>query len=198
MKRDAPATHRNREPILAVLRQWLPDAGTVLEVGCGTGQHAAFFAGAFPGLRWHPTDFDPAAVASTRAWRAEAALPNLAEPAWIDASAPDWPLDAADVVFSANVVHISPPAVLDGLVGGAGRRLPAGGLLVLYGPFNIGGAFTSPSNERFDGWLKSLDPTYGVRDLERVDELAGAAGLQREAKVEMPANNFTLVFRKAA
>jgi len=198
LKRDAPATHRNREAIAAVLSQWLPPTGTVLEVGCGTGQHAVHFAASFPGLQWFPTDYSPDALASAEAWRADSNLPNLHPPQPIDAAASDWPLDAADVVFSANVVHISPPAVLPGLVGGAATRLSVGGLLVLYGPFNVGGRFTAPSNERFEGWLKSLDPTYGIRDLEAVDDFAAAGGLVREAKVDMPANNFTLVYRKAA
>lgn len=198
MKQDSPATHRNRAPILSVLRQHFPSEGRVLEVGCGTGQHAAWFAGQLPDLRWQPTDIDPAALASAAAWAAEAAVSNVEPGVLLDASGDEWPEGPFDAAFSANVIHISPPEVTPGLLGGVGRSLREGGVFVLYGPFKVDGDFTSESNARFQQWLLSLDPSYGVRDMEEVTGLAGQAGLELDTLVAMPANNFCLVFRKQA
>ena len=165
MKLDAPATQRNRTPILRVLEEHFPTEGRVLEVGCGSGQHAAFFAAHFSDLTWHPTDLDPGALASARAWAAEGGLTNVAEGLVLDASGEDWPEGPFDAAFSANVIHISPPEVTPGLLRGVGRSLREGGVFVLYGPFKIEGDFTSESNARFEQWLLARDPSYGVRFL---------------------------------
>lgn len=202
-RQHAPATERNRAPILAVLARVLPPRGVVLEVASGTGQHAVAFAAALPGVTWQPSDGDPAALDSIRAWAAEAALPNLAEPLHLDAAAPqDWPLARADAVVCINMIHIAPWDACRGLMRGAGRALAGrapdgGGVLVLYGPYRRDGAHTAPSNAAFDDWLKARDPRYGVRDLEAVTAEAAAHGLSLEEIVDMPANNFTLVFRRS-
>lgn len=192
--RYAPATARNRGPLEAVLRAHLPARGLVLEVGSGTGEHAAYFAPRFTGLSFQPTDVDldnhPSITAHTRA------LPNVAPPQRLDASAWPWPIECADVVLAFNVIHISPPEVLSGLMRGTGELLPAGGLLLTYGPYRIGGEHTAPSNERFESWLKSLNPRFGVRDMEDVVAQANANGLDLREQRPMPANNFTLVFEK--
>lgn len=196
-RQHAPAAERNSAPILAVLRRVLPPAGVVLEVASGTGQHAVAFAGELPGVTWQPTDGDPAALDSIRAWAAQAALPNLAAPLPLDAAAPEgWPLARADALVCINMIHIAPWEACQGLMRGAGRLLPAGGPLVLYGPYRRDGAHTAPSNAEFEAWLKARDRRFGVRDLEAVTAEAAVHGLALEDVVAMPANNFTVVFRR--
>jgi hypothetical protein len=193
-----PATARNRGPILDVLRRVLPEAGTVLEVASGSGEHAAFFARALPGLRWLPSDPDPAHGASIDAWRRHEGLPNLLPPLRLDVREHPWPVAHADAVYCANLIHIAPWAACLGLFDGAARVLPAGAPLVLYGPFRVGGAHTAPSNEAFDASLRARDPAWGVRDLEDVTAAAAAAGFRHEATVPMPANNQTVIWRRLA
>ncbi|NOG72747.1 DUF938 domain-containing protein [Roseicella sp. DB1501] len=195
-RRHAPATQRNRDPILAVLRHALPAAGLVLEVSSGSGEHAVHFAAALPGLTWQPSDPDPAARASIAAWAAEARLPNLRPPLALDAAAEQWPIDRADAVVCINMIHIAPWAAGLGLLRGAARRLPSGGPLILYGPYRQGGRHTAPSNAAFDAGLRAQDPAWGVRDLEAVAEAAAVAGFGAPEVVAMPANNLTLVFRR--
>ena len=196
MKRHAPAAERNRAPIAAVLSELLPSSGTILEVASGTGEHSAWFAASFPALRWQPSDPDPDALASIAAWRAEAGLDNLLEPVPLDASAGAWPVGPVDAMLCVNMVHISPWAATAGLMRGAGRLLPPGGPLILYGPYRRAGVPTAPSNEAFDRSLKSRDPRWGLRDLEAVAAEAAANGLAFERVFEMPANNIIAVFRR--
>jgi SAM-dependent methyltransferase len=192
--RTSPATARNRDPILEVLRPRLPHHGLVLEVASGAGEHAVHMARALPGLDWRPTDPDPVALESIAAWRDAAGLANLLAPLRLDAAAPDsWPVEAADAMVCINMVHISPWAATEGLMAGAARVLPPGGLLYLYGPYREDGR-TAPSNEAFDLDLKARNPAWGVRDLEAVRDLADGCGLVLEARIEMPANNLSLVF----
>ena len=195
-RRFAPATERNRDPILALLRRVLPAAGTVLEIASGTGEHAVYFSRHLPYLNWQPTDPDAAARASIVAWSAEAGLANLAVPLALDAAQPNWPVDRADAVLAVNMVHISPWAATVGLLSGAARVLPAGAPLVLYGPYKRAGWHTAASNETFDQNLRRQNAAWGVRDLERVVETADAAGFGPAEIVQMPANNLGLVFRR--
>ncbi|MFT3768778.1 MAG: DUF938 domain-containing protein [Minicystis sp.] len=198
MKRYAPATLRNREPILEVLRPLLRPGARVLEIAAGSGEHAVFFAGHMPEVIWQPSDLDPEALASIEAHRAEAALPNLRAPIPIDASRGDLGDAAFDLIFSANMIHIAPWAACEGLIRGAGRALPPGGTLFLYGPFRIAGEPFAPSNAAFDESLRDRNPAWGVRDLDAVTALAEAAGFTRAAVVPMPANNHSLVFQRIA
>lgn len=193
-RRHAPATDRNRDAILEVLRANLPAAGTVLEIASGTGQHAVHFAAGLPGLTWQPSDPDPGLRASIAAWRAEASLPNLREPLALDAAAADWPVERADGVICVNMIHIAPWAAALGLFAGAARILPVGAPLLLYGPFRRGGRHTAPSNAAFDADLKARNPTWGVRDLEEVERAAAEFTLAET--VAMPANNLTVVLRR--
>jgi hypothetical protein len=195
-RRFAPATERNRQPILEVLQRTLPDAGTVLEIASGTGEHAIFFAPCFPHLTWQPSDLDAAARASIVAWTEGAGAANIRPPLTLDASADAWPIDQADAMVSINMIHIAPWAAALGLFKGAARLLPAGAPLFLYGPFKEGGAHTAPSNESFDANLRRQNAAWGVRDLETVIEAAGSAGLDFAERVAMPANNLSLVFRR--
>jgi SAM-dependent methyltransferase len=196
VRQCAPAAERNREPIAAVLREVLPERGTVLEVASGTGQHAAYFASLFPDLLWQPSDPDPDAMDSIRAWRLEAGPGNLLEPVELDAAAPVWPVERAEAILCVNMVHISPWAATQGLLRGAGRVLAAGAPLILYGPYRRAGVPTAPSNEAFDASLRARNPQWGLRELETVAAEAEANGLSFERLFEMPANNVTAVFRK--
>jgi hypothetical protein len=192
---DYPATRRNREPILEVLREVLPATGTVLEVASGSGQHVAFFAEALSDtLRWQPTDLDEAVFPSIAAWTEH--LPNVAVPARLDATTNTWPLEACDAVICANMIHIAPWEACLGLLDGVSRRLRVGGPLCLYGPFKREFSHTAPSNEAFDRSLKARDPSWGVRDLEFVEKEAKSRGLDLDRVFEMPANNLTVVFRR--
>jgi hypothetical protein len=196
MKRHAPATDRNREPIAAVLTEELPKTGLVLEVASGTGEHAVHFARTFPDLRWQPSDPDPEARASIKAWREEAALPNLLPPLALDSADADWPVERADAVICINMVHISPVAATEGLLAGAALLLEPGAPLVLYGPYFESAVETAPSNLAFDLDLRSRNPGWGLRSVEWLDELAERVGFRRTRRVPMPAHNLTLAYRK--
>lgn len=194
MKRSAPATLRNREPILAVLRDWLPATGRVLEIAAGTGEHALFFAEAFPDLHWQPTDPDPEARASIAAWREEEGTPNLAAPLPLDVMTPDWPVESADAILAINLVHISPPAASTGLLDGAARLLRPGAPLILYGPWRVTGEPLASSNLAFEQALKERDPSFGLRNLQAFAADAAARGLRLAERRTMPANNLMLRF----
>ena len=202
---DAPAFHRNHEPLWAALEKHLAGrSGDVVEVGSGTGQHVVHFARHTPDLVWWPSDLNQRHVKSIEAWRVHSGLPNIRAPLRIDLSDPDWcpemksgtgPTNLA-AVFCANVIHIAPWAVAEGLFAGAGRYLRADGKLFLYGPFKRDGAHTAPSNEAFDQWLKQRDQAFGVRDLGDVMRVAEDNGFTFRETVEMPANNLSVVFVK--
>jgi SAM-dependent methyltransferase len=196
MKRSAPAALRNREPILEVLRQVLPASGLVLEVASGTGQHVVHFARALPALEWQPTDQSEAALASIEAWREEAGLSNVRPPLQLDVTETHWPVERAEAVISINLIHIAPWSACLGLLAGAGRILPPGGPLVLYGPYFREGVETAPSNLAFDAGLRAQDPAWGLRSLEEVAQAARSHGLSLERVVELPANNLAVVFRR--
>jgi hypothetical protein len=196
-KQHAPATLRNREPIADVLTRELPASGKVLEIAAGTGEHAVFFAEAFPALAWQPTDPSAEALASIAAYRAEYAGSNLAAPLLLDAAAPDsWPLAEAAAILCINMVHISPWEATLGLFRGAARLLGSnGGPLILYGPYLEQGVETAPSNLEFDASLKARNPLWGLREAEAVDVVAGQHSLARTARYALPANNIMLVYR---
>jgi len=196
--RTSPATARNRQPILDVLRPRLADGARVLEVASGAGEHAVFLAGAMPGVGWQPTDRDAEALASIAAWRAFAGLENLAAPLRLDAAdASSWPPGPFEAVVCINMVHISPWAATEGLMAGTGRVLTPGGRLFLYGPYLEAEVATAPSNLAFDESLKSRDPAWGLRDLAAVTALAASCRLGLTERIAMPANNLIVVFEKA-
>lgn len=192
----APATARNRAPILAVLSRILPATGLVLEISSGSGEHAAFFAAALPHLNWQPTDLDTQAISSIAAHRAEAGLANLLHPARLDASSGDWPITHTDAIVCINMIHIAPWAACVGLMAGAARTLRARGMLYLYGPFMENGVHTADSNRRFDVDLRMRNPDWGVRNLDDVVSLAADHGLRHIETTVMPANNRSVVFSK--
>jgi SAM-dependent methyltransferase len=193
--RHAPATTRNREPILAVLRDTLPPSGLILEIASGTGEHVRFFAEALPALDWQPSDPDPDALASIAAW--SEGVPNIRPPLQLDASSPDWPIKRADAILCINMVHISPWAAAEGLFAGAARLLVPDAPLYLYGPYRRADVPTAPSNEAFDLSLKSRNPEWGLRRLEDVTALAERCGFRFDLLAEMPANNVSVVFRRS-
>lgn len=191
---QSPAAARNRQPILEVLRQVLPERARVLELASGSGEHALAFATAMPGWQWQPSDPTDEALASIAAWREAAALPNLSAPLRLDATDPDaWPQGPFDAVVTINLLHISPWAVAEALMARAGERLVPGGALYLYGPYRRGGEHTAASNAAFDADLRRRDPRWGVRDLEAVASEAERHGLALQRVVEMPANNLSVV-----
>jgi len=194
-KRHAPATLRNREVIAAVLADWLPAAGTVLEVASGSGEHVVHFAAAFPALHWQPSDPDPAGLVSIAAWSADAGLANIAAPLALDAAAVDWPIDHADAILCINMVHISPWSATLGLLAGAARLLAPGAPLILYGPYIEPDVPTAEGNLAFDASLRARDPMWGLRYLDAVKAAAAASGLTFTERRAVPANNLMLLFR---
>ena len=195
-RRHAPATLRNRDPILAILRRVLPRAGVVLEIGSGSGEHAAYFAAALAPLRWQPSDANDRDFASVADWAREHGATTVEPPLVLDAEAASWPVAHAAALFSANVIHIAPWTVALGMLRGAGRVLPPGAPLVLYGPFKHDGRHTAPSNAAFDAELRRRDRDWGIRDVAEVTQAAAACRLGLDEVVEMPANNLILVLRR--
>jgi SAM-dependent methyltransferase len=193
-----PHVARNREPILDVLRRVLPPRGLVLEIASGSGEHAAYFAKELPALVWQPSDPDPQALGSIAAHREAAEAPNLLAPLRLDVTSAHWPLEHADAAMCNNMIHISPWTASEGLMAGAGRILPAGGILYLYGPYKINGRHTAPSNAAFDADLRARNPEWGIRDLDEVTALAGRHNLALVETVRMPANNLSVIFRHQA
>jgi len=193
----APATARNRAPILDVLRCYLPSRGLVLEVASGSGEHTAHFAqSSGPDLIFQPSDPDPIARASIDAWTIALKLGNVRPAIALDATSERWPIAYADIVLCINMIHIAPWTAAAGLMRGAASALPTSGALFFYGPFRRGGRHTAPSNEAFDRDLRTRDPAWGVRDLEVVVELAEAHGFAKPVVAEMPANNLSLTFQR--
>lgn len=180
-----------------MLADWLPVSGLVLEVASGSGEHAAYFAERFPHLDWQATDPDPAAINSIEAWRADRGLPNLREPVILDATAASWPVSSAEAVLNINMVHISPWEAALGLLDGAAHVLPAGGPLILYGPWLAEGVETAPSNLAFDADLKRRNPDWGLRKIEPFAAEAKARGFALADRRAMPANNLMILFLRA-
>jgi SAM-dependent methyltransferase len=190
------ACERNREPILAVLRDFFADRRRVLEIGSGTGQHAVHFAAALPQLVWQASDRAENLPGIGR-WLAEAALPNTPAPLPLDAAAGPWPAARFDAVFSANTLHIMSWPEVEACFAALPAATEPGAKLAIYGPFNVGGAFTSESNAAFDAALKARSPAMGLRDVAAVDALAAAAGFALQADLAMPANNRLRLWRRA-
>jgi cyclopropane fatty-acyl-phospholipid synthase-like methyltransferase len=191
----APSCERNRAPILHVLRTRFEDRRQVLEIGSGTGQHAVHFAAAMPWLRWQCSE-RAQHLPGIAQWLDAAALPNTPSPIELDVAAGPWPRTRFDAAFTANTLHIMGWSEVEALFAGLDGALAENATLVVYGPFNIDGVATSDSNREFDGWLKARDPRAGVRDLDAVDALARAIGLERAAMIEMPAHNLTVVWQR--
>ncbi len=200
----AATYYRNCPPIIAELSPWLRGrTGKVLEIGAGSGQHAAAFALAFPGLEWYPSDPDECHRASVTAWAREWRAPER-DVLDIDAAF-DWASDAAvrglgplSVVYSGNVIHISPPTVMAGIIRGAGATLAPAGLLIFYGPFAEHGVHTGSGNATFDERLRADNPDWGLRDITELDRLADQQGLARVGLIAMPANNRLVIYRRSA
>lgn len=196
-RRHSPAAERNGPPLLAQLQRLLPPAGLMLEIASGTGQHAAFLSEGLPGWQWQPSDFDAAALPSIAAWCQ--GLPRVRPPITLDVLADDWAGAPApvDAVFCANMIHIAPWACTAGLMRGATRHLAPGGVLLTYGPYLVDGEPTAPSNLAFDADLRARNPAWGLRRLADVAAEAAAAGLALHERVDMPANNLLLAWRRA-
>jgi len=193
MKQFSPSCERNKDFILLVLQEVLPAAGTVLEIGSGTGQHAAYFSARLARLVWQPTDL-PENFPSIRAWAEEAGPPNLCAPLELDllASVDRWPVTSAAAIVCINTVHIVAWKGVENLFAGAGRVLARGGVMVVYGAYRYATRPLEPSNESFDQWLKARDPASGVRDYEAVNVLAQQHGLVLAGDRAMPGNNRTI------
>jgi SAM-dependent methyltransferase len=205
----APAVERNREPILAVLKQVLPPTGLVLEIASGTGEHAAFFAPQLSPRYWQPSDISPEALASIRAWQQQTPCSRLLPPIPLEVSQ-NWAAAiqteleqvcrrgaaALSAIVNINMVHISPWSATLGLMAGAEQLLPPGGVLYLYGPYRQTGVPTAPSNEAFDEMLRERNPAWGLRNLQAVIDIASRHGIQHRETLPMPANNLSVVFER--
>jgi hypothetical protein len=195
-RRFAPATLRNRDPILDLLRTTLPSSGVVLEVASGSGEHIMYFARQLPNLAWQPSDPSPAARASIAAWGADERLTNVRPPINLDAACDPWPVDHADAIICINMIHISPWEATEGLMRAAGQLLKRDSPLFLYGPFRRPGRPLELGNHNFDLDLQARDPGWGLRNLDDVIGCAAGQALGFERLVEMPANNLSVIFRK--
>jgi cyclopropane fatty-acyl-phospholipid synthase-like methyltransferase len=195
MKQYSEACEQNRAPILGILENEFAEAHHVLEIGSGTGQHAVYFSRHLPHLLWQTSDLEEH-HASIRAWLAEAGLANARPPLALNVSSEEWPATRFDCVFSANTTHIMSWSAVESMFTGIGKQLSPQGRFCLYGPFNYCNRYTSPSNQRFDLWLKSRDINSGLRNFEDLDELAGTHGLILRSDHQMPANNRLLVWEK--
>jgi SAM-dependent methyltransferase len=213
-RQSSLAAERNRQPILEVLQRVLPPSGRALEIASGSGQHVSWFARHLLTWSWQPTDHAAASLPSIAAWSVlgagdvaespaaahatEGPLPNVLPPLQLDVCAAEWPVDGAfDAITCANMLHASPPATLPGLMRGVGRHLAPGGLLLTYGPYVLDDEPLTPSNVEFDAWLRTRDPSWGIRRLADVVAHAGDAGLHLRERISMPANNLMLVFERS-
>jgi len=196
----SPSSRRNGPHILKILKKVLPREGTVLEVAAGSGEHTVMFAPEFPNLEWLPSDPAANKLESIRAWMKTKPSGNILPPIALDAADLEWPVENRDhsiaAVICINMIHIAPWDAGKGLLAAAGRILPNGGVLYLYGPYKKGGKFTAPSNKAFDETLKRKNPAWGLRDIGVVEAEAGKHGLKLLDVIDMPANNFSLVFQK--
>lgn len=196
LKFSSPSALRNRDPIWNVLQKVLPENGTMLEIASGSGEHAIHYAARLPNLIWQPSDPSDKARASIKAWSDEEGFENLLPPLDIDVTSETWPIDHADAMLAINMVHISPWAATVGLMKGAGRLLPSGGSLTLYGPYRQEGREFVESNVEFDVWLRNQNSDWGIRQLEDVASLAKQSGLSLSSVVDMPANNLCVIFKR--
>jgi hypothetical protein len=201
-RKFAPATQRNREPILELLLQILPQHGTILEIASGTGEHATFFSYHLAPRQWLPSDPNPELRASISAWTEFFPCEAMQPPLDLDASSPIWPVEKEIIpqppisaIVNINMIHISPWSSCLGLMAGAGRILPPGGILYLYGPYKQNGEHTAPSNADFDESLQAQNPDWGVRNLEDVIAAAAVKNLTLQETHVMPANNLSLIFK---
>ncbi len=195
MKKTWPAALRNAEPIASELKRIVPASSMVLEIASGTGQHAAHFTKVMPTIHWQPTEFDETVLESIEEWQIESGSEHFKKPLRLDVCESPWPIESADFVFCANMIHIAPWDCCRGLLRGAAEVLSAGGALLLYGPFFVDGVDTAPSNTAFDDSLRSRSPEWGIRQLEEIEAAARVHKLSLEERVSMPANNSLLVFR---
>ena len=200
VKQYAPATERNREPILKVLSEVLFQNSKVLEIASGTGEHAVYFASKLPSCQWIPSDINPESRSSITAWKNDSAIDNLSLPLSIDVTQDNWQSAVAkqqiNSIVNINMIHIAPWQACLGLMKGAGQILPPSGILYLYGPYKRDGEHTAVSNANFDRSLRDRNPQWGVRDLEQVIEVAANADLKLQQVIEMPANNLSVIFSR--
>ena len=194
-RQHAPATVRNRDFILDVLRDVLPMTGVILEIASGSGEHVVHFARNFPSLVFQPSDPEPDALLRVAAWVKAANVTNVRPPIVLDASHSSWPISSADGIICISMVHISLWEATLGLIRGAAAILPPGSPFYLYGPYKRQGFTTVPSNEAFDRNLRDRNPTWGLRDLEAVVAIAQSVGFSVPTVTQMPANNLSVVFR---
>jgi hypothetical protein len=199
LRQYAPATERNRQAILEVLQKFLPETGNILEISSGTGEHAVFFAPHLAPRRWFPSDCNPIALDSIRAWCDYYPSPNLDRPLLIDVHQAIWPVETENIPINAivniNMIHIASWSACLALMTGASRILSPRGILYLYGPYKQKGQHTAISNETFDASLRAQNPAWGVRNLEDVVQVASDCGLQLLEVIPMPANNLSLVWQ---
>ena len=199
LRKTSISATRNATHIQQILKKTLPNYGSVLEIGSGTGQHSVVFADALPTLKWIPSDANSSNFDSINGWR-QLAINNIPDaPRLIDASNSNWFLDVNDSITAIvviNVIHISPWSVTRGILKGAQKILPRGGILYFYGPFIQDNIITAHSNLAFDNYLKTENSSWGLRNLGEIEPLAIEHGLGLEQVIQMPANNLSVIFKK--
>jgi hypothetical protein len=191
-----PPSERNKAPILDVLARVLPKRGVVLEIASGTGQHVVHFAKALPALTWQPSDPDAELRESIALRVREERLANVNAPIELDVTRRPWPLKSADAIVCINMIHVAPWSATRALFESSKALLPAGHVLFLYGPYRRSGRHSSKNDEQFDADLRAQNPDWGIRDLEAVRETAASSGFVLAEIVDMPANNFSLIFKR--
>ena len=184
----APATHRNREPIWNIISPYLSNAQSILEIASGTGEHAEYMAPKIPQIQWQPSDGN-----SEMMWAIDDRLhqhKNILPAKHINVCTSEWSQLSYDILFCANMIHISPWESSLSLFSQANPTQ----YMILYGPFMNHGVHNSQGNAHFDASLKARNPQWGIRDLQDLIPLGEKHGFSLSKQYPMPANNFILIW----
>ncbi|OZH53964.1 hypothetical protein AFK68_14065 [Hydrocoleum sp. CS-953] len=194
---------RNREPILNVLKEKLPkEAGFILEIASGSGMHINYFAPHFKHLSFQPSEQDTEVFDNIKGISQELGNDNVYEPLYIDLTQPETWLNldtknSYSAIFCINIFQVAPISIADGMMECAAQLLNENGFLLIYGPFKVDGTFNSESNKEFNATLNSTGvPEWGLKDIADLKKAAENYDLELQEKIDMPSNNFSLIFAR--